>query len=818
MAIALKAENVSIRYITGDFKDIGLKEYTVRKITRNYHVKEFMAVDGVSFALEQGDMLGIIGSNGAGKSTLLKAVAGIMEPTRGKITTKGEVAALLELGSGFDGDLTVKENAYLRGAMLGYTKEFMDQTYDQIIDFAELREFEDRPFKQLSSGMKSRLAFSIASLVKPDILILDEVLSVGDGAFQEKSAKKMREIIGQGATTILVSHSLSQIRELCNKVLWLDHGKQVAFGETEVICDQYERFLRGECPAEMVEEIKEKKDGKDSIEKKIEEAQSMEENGEVTEQGERKKHTLGPAGKLRIFEKRWKKMLPGFLILLYVGLLGCIFLQNKYLESNKKVIITTQTGSGTVTFRGAQVDNTWYDPQDITISAEGWSFGEEENILTDTAGAPLELNLPIGRDRFLVFNVGPEEGNVNISVNQSAFEHDLYRAERAELGERIYLPYVRFSNKTKLSAASACVLFLLMGAMLACNIYFKREKGEGRKEGRNSAIEFLRFFIIMCVVVHHYCGRAPAGYLGVDFFFLLSGFLLMKHFADSDVAINEGPALTAAKYTKGRYLRILPYYLIAFFLSLVLSVCMWRGGSLAGVIENNFWELLMLEAFGFTENLIVGPGWYCSALIIAGFCIYFLLAKNQKTYLYVVAPISLFLIFAWMDRSLGNLNRWLQYDTFISTGVLRGFAEMGLGCISYQIYKWLRTKNVENRVASTTFEFICFSYIIYIIFKVGPSQKDFVCVFAMAALIISVFVGNSLWSELLNNRLSRFLGSISIGIYLNHQVIAGINWYGICSHFGISWGAAMLVYLLVTVAFSAISTRFVKNLIRARKA
>lgn len=251
MAIALKAENVSIRYITGDFKDIGLKEYTVRKLTRNYHVKEFMAVDGVSFELEQGDMLGIIGSNGAGKSTLLKAVAGIMEPTRGKITTQGEVAALLELGSGFDGDLTVKENAYLRGAMLGYTKEFMDQTYDQIIDFAELREFEDRPFKQLSSGMKSRLAFSIASLVKPDILILDEVLSVGDGAFQEKSAKKMREIIGQGATTILVSHSLSQIRELCNKVLWLDHGKQVAFGETEAICDQYERFLRGECPAEM---------------------------------------------------------------------------------------------------------------------------------------------------------------------------------------------------------------------------------------------------------------------------------------------------------------------------------------------------------------------------------------------------------------------------------------------------------------------------------------------------------------------------------------------------------------------------------------
>ena len=259
MGVVLKAENVAIRYITGDFKDIGLKEYTMRRLTGNYQVKEFRAVDGVSFELHEGDMLGIIGSNGAGKSTLLKAVAGIMEPTQGKITANGDVAALLELGSGFDGDLTVKENAYLRGAMLGYTKEFMDETYEQIIEFAELKEFENRPFKQLSSGMKSRLAFSIASLVQPDILILDEVLSVGDGAFQEKSAKKMREIISQGATTILVSHSLSQIRELCNKVLWLDHGKQVAFGDSAEICDRYEAFLRGECSAEMPEQKKSEK-------------------------------------------------------------------------------------------------------------------------------------------------------------------------------------------------------------------------------------------------------------------------------------------------------------------------------------------------------------------------------------------------------------------------------------------------------------------------------------------------------------------------------------------------------------------------------
>ncbi len=242
----LEVKDVSIRYMTGDFKDIGLKEYVMRRIRGNYKVREFWADRHVTFTLEHGDMLGIIGTNGAGKSTLLKAVSGIMEPTEGTIRRQGTIAALLELASGFDGDLTVKENAYLRGAMLGYTRKFMNETYDQIIDFADLREFEDRPFKQLSSGMKSRLAFSIASLVEPDILILDEVLSVGDGAFRKKSEKKMREIIEGGATTILVSHSLPQVRALCSKILWLHKGEQIAFGDdVQGICDRYQRFLDG---------------------------------------------------------------------------------------------------------------------------------------------------------------------------------------------------------------------------------------------------------------------------------------------------------------------------------------------------------------------------------------------------------------------------------------------------------------------------------------------------------------------------------------------------------------------------------------------
>lgn len=237
--------HVSVSYIVGDFSTVGLKDVIIQKIKGTYSEKEFTAVKDVSFELEEGELLGIIGANGAGKSTLLKVISGIMRPTQGTMDIQGSIASLLELGTGFDGDLTVKENTFLRGAMLGYTREFMNETYHDIISFAELEEFEDRLFSHLSSGMKSRLAFSIACLVNPDILILDEVLSVGDGAFRKKSEQKMLEIIHGGTTTLLVSHSLEQIRRMATKVLWLDRGEQIAFGETNEICNQYEKFLNG---------------------------------------------------------------------------------------------------------------------------------------------------------------------------------------------------------------------------------------------------------------------------------------------------------------------------------------------------------------------------------------------------------------------------------------------------------------------------------------------------------------------------------------------------------------------------------------------
>ncbi len=244
MGKVIECKDVSIRYITGDLKAIGLKEFVMRKITGKYHVTEFWADKHVDFVLNSGDMLGIIGTNGAGKSTLLKAISGIMDPKEGSIKVNGNIAALLELASGFDGDMTVRENAYLRGAMLGYTRAFMDEMYDEIIAFAELEDFQDRPFRQLSSGMKSRLAFAICCMVDPDIIILDEVLSVGDGAFRKKSGDKMREILSSGVTGILVSHSIDQVKELCNKVLWLDHGEQIVFSaDVDKVCDAYMEFL-----------------------------------------------------------------------------------------------------------------------------------------------------------------------------------------------------------------------------------------------------------------------------------------------------------------------------------------------------------------------------------------------------------------------------------------------------------------------------------------------------------------------------------------------------------------------------------------------
>ncbi len=242
--MVIDVDNVSIKYKLGNFRDIGVKEFLARKITRSYEAKEFWAVKNATFQLEKGDFLGIIGTNGAGKTTLLKAISGVLPIHDGTIKVEGTISALLALGTGFDGDLTVKENIYFRGALLGYTEKYMNEMYPQIMQFSELENYESRLLKHLSSGMRSRLAFSVASLINPDILILDEVLAVGDGAFRKKSEAKMMEIIKNGTTTLFVSHSLAQIRRLSTKVLWLNKGEQMAFGDTKEVCDEYSKYIK----------------------------------------------------------------------------------------------------------------------------------------------------------------------------------------------------------------------------------------------------------------------------------------------------------------------------------------------------------------------------------------------------------------------------------------------------------------------------------------------------------------------------------------------------------------------------------------------
>ena len=237
----IKVDNISMRFNLGIEKDNSLKMMFIRLFDRKKRANktEFWALKDVSFDVEKGDVIGFIGTNGAGKSTLLKVVSGVMKPTKGKVEVNGVISPMIELGAGFDPDLTARENIYLNGAILGYSKEFLNSKFDEIVEFSELKEFLDVPVKNFSSGMVAKLAFSISTVVEPEILIVDEILSVGDIKFQEKSKNKMMSMIKGGTTVLYVSHSLDSIRELCNKVIWLDHGKIVMQGDTKKVCDAY---------------------------------------------------------------------------------------------------------------------------------------------------------------------------------------------------------------------------------------------------------------------------------------------------------------------------------------------------------------------------------------------------------------------------------------------------------------------------------------------------------------------------------------------------------------------------------------------------
>ncbi len=239
---SIVAENISMHFNMASERLESLKEYFIKLLKRQLFFKDFVAVNNVSFKIKKGEVFGIVGTNGSGKSTTLKMISGILKPTSGKIQINGNIAPLIELGAGFDGELTARENIYLNGAVLGYSKKYIDEHFDQIVDFAELRDFLDMPIKNYSSGMVARIAFAIATVITPDILIVDEILSVGDFLFQEKCEKRINELMEGGTTIVIVSHTIAQIERLCDRVMWIEKGNLKMIGDTAEVCEAYKNI------------------------------------------------------------------------------------------------------------------------------------------------------------------------------------------------------------------------------------------------------------------------------------------------------------------------------------------------------------------------------------------------------------------------------------------------------------------------------------------------------------------------------------------------------------------------------------------------
>ena len=240
MQPVIEVRKVSMRFRMANDRVSGIKEYVIQRLSGKLKYTEFEALKDVSFTVNKGEVVGLIGHNGAGKSTILKVISGILRPSEGSVTVRGNIVPMLELGSGFDMDLTGNEYIFLNGAILGYSEEFLKSKYQEIVDFSELSpEFLNMPLRNYSSGMLSRLAFSVATVVEPEVLIVDEVLAVGDADFQKKSMKRMMELMGGGTTVLFVSHNIEQIKKMCNRVVWLDHGRVVEAGSSEAVCVHY---------------------------------------------------------------------------------------------------------------------------------------------------------------------------------------------------------------------------------------------------------------------------------------------------------------------------------------------------------------------------------------------------------------------------------------------------------------------------------------------------------------------------------------------------------------------------------------------------
>lgn len=241
--IVIEVKNATVRFNKSAESISGLKEYIIKMLKRELMFQEFLALKNINFTVKRGESWGLIGKNGSGKSTLLKLISGIIRPYQGNVEVNGSISPLIELGAGFDPELTARENIFLNGALLGYSKKFIESHFQEIVDFAELNDFIDVPIKNFSSGMSARLGFAIATVQKPDILIVDEVLAVGDFAFQQKCKERMENLLSNGTTLLFVSHSIEQVKELCSKAIWIDNGEVRAIGETHSVSQEYMSYI-----------------------------------------------------------------------------------------------------------------------------------------------------------------------------------------------------------------------------------------------------------------------------------------------------------------------------------------------------------------------------------------------------------------------------------------------------------------------------------------------------------------------------------------------------------------------------------------------
>ena len=511
-------------------------------------------------------------------------------------------------------------------------------------------------------------------------------------------------------------------------------------------------------------------------------------------------------------------------ILTFVSIiLLCWLLFFRDSEKNIQIELFAVPNSGKVVLRGAMVDNQWYNCSDILINKGSWIENRNDYTYSPTDDTACNISLMTGKRKVLVFNAGPDCGTVRLMINSDyELEFNLRQDIENPLGNQYLIEYPYTKNTFFIiSNNQAAVLALLFVTLILISVIllFKRDTHKKvNTKKRNSSVEFCRFFAIMCVVVHHYASHfCGGGYLAVDFFSILTGFFLMQHFCkEYDKEIE--PPIASIKYIKSRYLRLIPFYSIAFFLGIVISIILNNGISITALFENNIWEVLMLGGFSFSENLIVGPGWYIQSMILSSYICYYFLWKNKNRFVFFMVPIFFLAIFSFIQVKIGHLNHWLKSDEIIPIGTLRVFSEMGLGCLCYSIYIYIinNSKNnsitIMNRLFHTIIECICIIYILYVVFIHPKTQSDFICVLFMATFIVSIFMEKSLISLILNNRISLYLGKISISIYLSHLIIARINWLTIT---GLSWKKTSLIYVLIVIIFSCISTKAVDCISKA---